>query len=166
MRLNVSEQKKRLKKLFVNISGLFFVLTVLLVLLFAYLLKCGIITTGDEGTFVVEPVGAKEEEVKPETCKEWARVYAQEYGVEEGLLMRIIDAESSNEDTAANPNSTARGCSQFIFSSWEEYGKEFWGEDFYQKNVYNPEDNVELMAWTISQYGTSPWDASKDKWAN
>lgn len=99
-------------------------------------------------------------------CKTAAAVYSRRYFVNENLLGRIIDAESGNKATAASGKSTARGCFQFVIGTWELYGKRHWGDDFYQKNVYNPAHNVELAAWAISQYGTSDWDASKHIWAH
>lgn len=97
-------------------------------------------------------------------CDSAADVYSVKYGVSRDLLGRMIDAESGNKPTAANPKSTARGCFQFIIGTWELYGKRHWGEEFYSKNIYNPSHNVELAVWAISQYGTSDWDASRHIW--
>lgn len=97
-------------------------------------------------------------------CHSAAAVYSVKYQVNRDLLDRIIKAESGNDPHAPNKKSTARGCFQFIFGTWELYGKKHWGDDFYTKSVYSPAHNVELAAWVISQYGTSDWDASKHIW--
>ena len=81
------------------------------------------------------------------------------------LMNRIMDKESGNSPIASNKTSTARGCFQFIFGTWELRGKELWKDAFYSKNVYNPKDNVELAAYVINKYGTGDWNASKAQWA-
>lgn len=112
----------------------------------------------------------KKEEPKPvekeiKTCQDAVEVYGAKYGNQE-LIGRIVKAESGHYDFKAKSKiSTARGCAQFIVGTWEQYGKEHWGEDFYTKNVYSPKDNVELLAWAVSTKGTSDWDASKSSWA-
>lgn len=83
---------------------------------------------------------------------------------EKELLKRIVNAESGNDCKAANRDSTARGCSQFLFGTWESQGKKYWGDDFYNKNIYNPSDNVELMARIIRDGGISHWNASAHIW--
>lgn len=98
------------------------------------------------------------------TCNEAAEKWGEVYQINPELLKKIIKAESGNTNTAANPDSTARGCSQWIIGSWEYYGKKLWNDEFYSKNIYNPDHNVELMTWTISQYGTADWDASRQVW--
>lgn len=119
----------------------------------------------DEGTNHAESSEAVPSEDSIVDCKTAASVYSKRYEVNENLLVRIIDAESGNKNTAASGKSTARGCFQFIFGTWELYGKRHWGDNFYTKSVYSPAHNVELAAWAISQYGTSDWDASKHIWA-
>lgn len=112
------------------------------------------------------PVEKVVEEVKaPETCQEAVEVYGNQYQVKP-ILAKIVEAERSKTDDAksANPGSTARGCSQFLFGTWERYGKMLWKDSFYEKSVYNPAHNVELAAWTIANFGTGDWDASKHSW--
>jgi hypothetical protein len=111
-------------------------------------------------------VTVKEEEKAVEIvdCNTAAEVMAKKHNAPLSLMKKIIDSESGNKNVAANKTSTARGCAQWIFGSWESYGKKLWGDEFYKKNVYSPEDSVELMAWTIANFGTSPWDASRHIW--
>ena len=110
----------------------------------------------------------KEKEVeKPKeikSCADAVEVYGKEYGNTD-LLNRIVKAESTFDHKAKSKISTARGCAQFLVGTWEQYGREHWGEDFYNKNVYSPKDNVELLAWTVSTKGTGDWDASRAVWA-
>ena len=90
---------------------------------------------------------------------------AKKYGASPVLLKKIVEAESGNNEKAANGTSSARGCFQFIIGTWEEYGRRLWGDDFYEKNRYNPEHNVELASWMIGELGElSHWDASKHNW--
>ena len=119
----------------------------------------------EEGANRADALEAAPSEDSIVDCKTAAAVYSRRYEVNENLLGRIIEAESGNKNTAASGKSTARGCFQFIFGTWELYGKRHWGEEFYVKNVYSPKDNVDLASWAISQYGTSDWDASKHIWA-
>ena len=97
-------------------------------------------------------------------CYSASQVMSKKYSVPEELLNKIIKAESGNNPLVENKVSTATGCSQWILGSWRSYGKMLWGEDFHSKNIYSPKDNVELLAWTIANYGTSPWDASRASW--
>lgn len=111
------------------------------------------------------PETKKAEPVKEiKSCTDAVEVYGEQYGNTD-LLGRIVKAESTFNNKAKSKTSTARGCAQFLVGTWEQYGKEHWGEDFYNKNVYSPKDNVELAAWAISVKGTSDWDASRAAWA-
>lgn len=80
------------------------------------------------------------------------------------LMKRISDAEATNDPHAKSKVSTASGCFQFVNASWNQYGLELWEEDFYQKNVFDPQDNADLAAYVINTYGTSPWEASRASW--
>lgn len=81
------------------------------------------------------------------------------------LMKRIIKSESTNNPKVKNPESSASGCFQWISSSWNHYGKELWGDDFFEKNIWNPQDNADLAAYVINKYGTNDWNASRDKWS-
>jgi hypothetical protein len=80
------------------------------------------------------------------------------------LFERIALCESGNDAHAKNPHSSASGRFQFLFSTWYYYGREFWGEDFYQKNVFNYKDNTDLAWYVFSKHGTSDWNESKFCW--
>ena len=109
-----------------------------------------------------EKVVEKQKEIK--TCTDAIEVYGAQYGNTD-LLERIVKAESSFNHKAKSKTTTARGCAQFVVGTWEQYGREHWGEDFYTKNVYSPKDNVELLAWAVSTKGTADWDASRAAWS-
>jgi soluble lytic murein transglycosylase-like protein len=109
--------------------------------------------------------GIETEESTVEPSKDCYEAVERFGGDNKDLIRRIVTAESSNNPKARSKTSTAAGCTQWIFGSWERYGQELWGDDFYSKSVYNPDDNVELAAWTVRNYGTSPWDASKANWS-
>lgn len=109
-----------------------------------------------------EVVEVKEIEITD--CYSASQVMSKKYSVPEELMNKIIKAESGNNPLVENKVSTATGCSQWILGSWRSYGKMLWGDEFHSKNIYSPKDNVELLAWTIANYGTSPWDASRASW--
>ncbi len=64
---------------------------------------------------------------------------------------------------AKNKTSSASGVFQFINGSWYHYGREFWGEEFYEKNIWT-KDNVELAWYVYKKYGTRDWSESKSCW--
>jgi hypothetical protein len=105
-----------------------------------------------------------ENEIEVTDCYSASKVMSKKYSVPEELMNKIIKAESGNNPLVENKVSTATGCSQWILGSWRSYGKMLWGDEFHSKNIYSPKDNVELLAWTIANYGTSPWDASRAVW--
>lgn len=76
---------------------------------------------------------------------------------------RIAQCESNGNLHAKNSNSSASGEFQWINSSWYHYGRELWGEDFYQKNIWS-NDNRELAWYVYNKYGTSDWNESKYCW--
>lgn len=105
------------------------------------------------------------EDVKITDCNSAVDVISPKYGASPVLLKKIVKAESGNNEKAANKESSARGCFQFIISTWEDYGRRLWGDEFYEKNRYNPEHNVELAAWMIGELGElSHWSSSQHNW--
>lgn len=71
--------------------------------------------------------------------------------------------ESNHELHAKSRTSSASGEYQFINASWYHYGKELWGQDFYEKNIWST-DNRELAWYVYKKYGTGDWNASKSCW--
>lgn len=162
--------KKAASEKFHNIVVLYFVLSILTVAAIAGSIKYdvfkdhSIVINNANASSMSKEVAEVNKESAIVDCESAIAVYSEKYDAPKGLLKRIMDSESGNNNKAANKLSTARGCFQFIFGTWESYGKRHWGEDFYGKSVYSPKDNVELAAWAISTYGTSDWDASKHNW--
>lgn len=159
---------ERAQKSFNRMLKLYFVLSIFVVLGFAAAVRYDvfrdnkiIVENAHAATIAKEPI----EQPVITDCATAISVYSKEYGMSTELLARIMDSESGNDPHATNKESTARGCFQFLFGTWERYGKMHWGEEFYAKSVYNPKDNVELAAWAISTRGTSDWDASKHNWS-
>ena len=96
------------------------------------------------------------------SCFDYVNEMASRYKVDGEVMRRIIMAESGGNPNAKNKNSTASGCSQFIKATWEgtlrQMGREYI-------SPFDPEANVEAMAFKISRGGIRAWDASKSKWS-
>lgn len=80
------------------------------------------------------------------------------------LFNRIAMCESGEIVTAKNPNSTAKGRFQFLDSSWKYYGKQLWGDEWINKNVFSYDDNTELAWYVFGKNGTADWLESKNCW--
>ena len=79
------------------------------------------------------------------------------------LFEKIGECESNHVLTAKNKYSSASGEYQFIWGSWNYYGKKLWGKEFYKKNIWTT-DNRELARYVFDTVGTSPWEASRKCW--
>lgn len=77
---------------------------------------------------------------------------------------RIALCESNNDPHNKNKHSSASGRFQFLWSTWHRYGTEFWGDDFYKKNIWDWTDNTDLAWYVYTTYGTNDWNASKNCW--
>lgn len=165
----VSEVKGFLWNKYRNVVYLYFVMSILFVLAISAMAHAGWFNKHTIiATFVnAEEVAEDQQEVETieiVDCASAVDFWSKEYGMSQDLMHRIMQSESGNEAHAENSVSTATGCFQFILGTWRLYGKRLWGDDFYEKNIYNPSDNAELAAWSMSQYGTGDWDASKHAW--
>ncbi len=80
------------------------------------------------------------------------------------LFNRIAWCESGDDPTAKNPTSSASGRFQFLWSSWNYYGKKLWGQEFYQKNIWDYNDNTELAWYVFEKNGTKDWESSRGCW--
>ena len=76
----------------------------------------------------------------------------------------IAHCESNGDLRAKNRYSTASGEFQFIWGTWNHYGKELWGDDFYEKNIWSS-DNRELAWYVYQKYGTKDWSSSSKCWS-
>ncbi len=81
------------------------------------------------------------------------------------ILEKIAACESKNNPRAKNKASSASGKFQIIYGTWYEEGLKLWGEDFYNKNVWNSKDNTDLAVYLYKKYNTSPWNSSKSCWS-
>ena len=80
------------------------------------------------------------------------------------ILKHIALCESGNKANAKNPTSSASGRFQFIKSSWNYYGKQLWGSELKNKNVFDWEDSTELALYVYKMNGTRDWNASMHCW--
>jgi len=81
------------------------------------------------------------------------------------LLERIAVCESNNIATAKNPNSSAKGRFQFIKGSWEYYGKQLWGDEWKNKDIFNYDHNTELAVYVFNKNHTRDWESSRPCWS-
>ncbi len=81
------------------------------------------------------------------------------------IMERVAWCESHNNPQAKNKYSSASGRFQFIWGTWYSYGLQLWGEDFYQKNIWDYDDNTELALYVYKKNGTKDWNASKSCWS-
>ena len=118
--------------------------------------------TSKPKTLVRRAVSPKIEYNTGGDCYSYVDEMSQKYGVDAGLMRRIIKAESGGNANAKNRNSSASGCGQFIAGTWagtlRQMGRE-WVTPF------DARTNVEAMAFKISRGGIGAWNASKSKWS-
>lgn len=80
------------------------------------------------------------------------------------LINAIIQCESHWNALAKNPNSSASGLGQFLTGTWKTYALLHWGT-LLNHDVFNAQDNYELVKFVVDNYGTSDWDASAYCWS-
>ena len=85
------------------------------------------------------------------------RVLASLTGIDE--LDRIIEAESSNRWWVKNPNSSAWGYCQIIFSTRLHIEKNIGTIDW-----QDPDDQIRACVWLYETEGTVPWASSRSVW--
>ena len=95
------------------------------------------------------------------SCYDYVDEMAGKYGVDAGLMKRIIKAESGGNANAKNRNSSASGCGQFIAGTWSSTLRQMGREWI---TPFDAKTNVEAMAFKISRGGIGAWNASKSKW--
>ena len=81
------------------------------------------------------------------------------------VLLKIRFCESTDNYTAANPNSSARGAYQFLTGSWAAYGH----ADRYgvtQAHLATPAQQDEAALLTYQQVGARPWAESRACWGS
>lgn len=76
----------------------------------------------------------------------------------------IAKCESQNNPLIKNKFSTASGRFQFLWGTWYNRGRELWGKEFYEKNIWDYDDNTELAWYVYTKYGTGDWNESKTCW--
>ncbi len=81
------------------------------------------------------------------------------------LQLRIRFCESTNNYTAANGHSTARGAYQFLTGSWDYYGHAAI-TGVTQAHLATPAQQDEAALRTLQSEGTGPWTASRHCWAD
>jgi hypothetical protein len=80
------------------------------------------------------------------------------------VLLAIRFCESTDNYTAANPHSSARGAYQFLTSSWAAYGhKDRYGVTRAHQATPAQQDEAAVITW--ERDGTRPWNASKHCWS-
>lgn len=90
------------------------------------------------------------------SLKDYARQQAIEYGIDPDQFARLINCESEWKVDARNPNSSAKGLTQIIDSTW----------NYYKCNgdQNNGRDNINCSLKIIKKNGLTAWDSSKNCW--
>jgi soluble lytic murein transglycosylase-like protein len=86
---------------------------------------------------------------------------ADEYGVDESLMDKIIDCESGGDPLAYNRSSGAAGLGQHLRRYWPGRAAAVGSPD---APWFDPVTNARVTAWMLSTQGTAPWKASKACW--
>ncbi len=126
-------------------------------------------STGDSAT-TVETTETTVAEEEPTTTEAPATTAADNGFVNAGhgvyvppILLKIRWCESTDNYTAANPSSSARGAYQFLTGSWAAYGHaDRYGVS--QAHLASPAQQDEAALITWQRDGTRPWLASKHCW--
>jgi len=79
---------------------------------------------------------------------------------------KIAWCESRLKSYAKNPSSSASSLFQIINKSWNYYGEQYWGDDFINRDVFDPIDNTELAWYMYQKDGDRHWYPSKKCWSN
>ena len=98
------------------------------------------------------------------TPKEAVRHYAEKYGDNPEIALRIVNCESGFDPNAQNTTSTARGLYQTLKSTFNANAKAMGKDWTYENDASDQDKNAELGAYLLSVEGTSPWNASKFCW--
>lgn len=72
------------------------------------------------------------------------------------VMVEIARAESSFDEYATNPGSSAKGLFQILDGTWKS--AKCTG------SVFNPNDNIACAAKIYDASGTQPWISSKSAW--
>lgn len=83
--------------------------------------------------------------------------YSRKYGTDCELIDKIIFCESSWDEDAKNPDSSASGLAQFLDSTFSHYCS---------GDKDNPYHQLECMTQMIADGGLSHWNESKHCWGN
>jgi soluble lytic murein transglycosylase-like protein len=156
---------KSAKDKYQSIASLFLIIVIILALLLAAGFYWGILGVKEkqiifETAYAQRLDPSRDRVLRIPDCFNSITEHAGKYGADRLLAERIIKAESGGNERAENKSSTATGCFQFINGTWRKMGKELWGDEFYNKNIYNPDHNVELGLYVLGKYGSGAWAAS------
>lgn len=85
------------------------------------------------------------------------RMVEEEFGVGH-VMVRIAESESSFSESAANPNSTARGVFQILVGTFNDPYYGCTGDR------HEAKDNIECARKIYEKSGTVPWNSSRSSW--
>ena len=88
------------------------------------------------------------------------RSYAEAFGADAELALRIVRCESGFNPDAQNPTSSASGLFQFINSTWESQSQKYGVST--EKN--DPYGQIEVATRMLADGGKSHWLASAGCW--
>jgi hypothetical protein len=113
-------------------------------------------------SFTDSKVGAEEEHIVVEqveelnlTPVEYATIYANHYGIDEGVFKKVMWCESRNNPDAVGDNGKAKNVMQFHKPTFDSYAKKL-GEDL-DYNSYH--DQIKVAAYMFSIGEAKQWTA-------
>jgi hypothetical protein len=101
--------------------------------------------------------------VVPPSTTEIIHKWADHYGVDRDLALRIARAESGLNCTVQNKNSSAGGLFQFINSTFLSTQKRL-GKDQDISKKYDCNENAQLAIYLLSKGELRHWNASRSAW--
>lgn len=94
-----------------------------------------------------KPIQKSVQEVSSTTVVSLIKKYADQFGVNEQILNKVVNCESGYDPTIVGDHGLAYGPAQFHESTFDNFAKQYGVELDYK----NPEDQIELMAWAFKQ---------------
>jgi hypothetical protein len=108
-----------------------------------------------QNTDITQPSFYRIQQPTPQNLKLFLAEEVSKYGGQYGVLLKVLECESSLNTTARNPKSTASGVAQFLDSTWNKYCK---------GDKDNPYDQIHCFVIAWAEGYERWWNESKPCW--